>query len=159
MTAVTLDQKGPRVSRTGKVSRYSNRSIVRDIERKLSFARYVTLPARSHEQPFNFPGEDLERLSEDEHERWMLQKLKDGARYGVPRHDPSGIHDSLLPWHPTSRAALERKYGTELASRIGDVVLTDEDKDRDRNLIRNIPRILAKAGYTVVKLTDDSESG
>jgi hypothetical protein len=129
-----------------------NRSFVRDITRKLDLVGYIMLPKRKHEASFTFPAEDLERLAEDEHERWMQLKLDSGATYGVHRDDRQNIHPSILPWRPTTPEELERRYGTERASRIGNGVLTDEDKDRDQNFIRSIPAILAIAGYTIVKL-------
>lgn len=135
-----------------------NRGFVRDIERKLDSAGYVMLPARSHEPPFNFPGDELETLAEEEHERYVLEKLGAGWRHASTLKDETRKENpSILPWRPTTPEQLVERYGAEPASRIGDGVLSDEDKEKDRNLIRGIPRILAAAGYTVVKLPNEKQ--
>jgi hypothetical protein len=45
----------------------------------------------------------------------------------------------------------ERYTPAELAA-IGKRTLPDKEKEKDRVLIRGIPKILANAGYTIVKV-------
>ncbi len=47
-----------------------NRASVRDIPAKLAKAGYVMTPAKSEEASSGFPGDLLDQLAEDEHERW-----------------------------------------------------------------------------------------
>jgi hypothetical protein len=112
-----------------------NRSAVRDIPNKLNRIGYVMIPARSDE-PTEFPRgeEDLERLSRMEHERWMQIKLAEGWKYAPETDKKQQFHKALLPWD--------------------DENLTEEEKDKDRELVRAIPSLLAKIGYTVVDLKD-----
>ena len=107
-----------------------NRGAVRDIPDKLSRSGYVMIPARSDEPPFEFPGHHLAQLAEMEHERWMQAKLEAGWRYAPETEKERKLHEALLPWDK----------------------LPEEQREKDRFLVRAIPRILAKAGYTVVRL-------
>jgi hypothetical protein len=107
----------------------ANRLNVRDIPLKLEAAGYVMIPARSNEPPFNFPGDDLEWLAEEEHVRWMESKLDDGWTYGPATDREKKNHKCLVLW----------------------AKLPEEEKKKDRDLVRGIPEILVRAGYAVVK--------
>lgn len=107
-----------------------NRGAVRDIPNKLARSGYVMIPARSDEPPFEFPGPHLEQLAEMEHERWMQAKIEAGWRYAPETDKEKKLQQALLPWDR----------------------LPEEQREKDRALVRAIPRILARAGYTVVKL-------
>jgi hypothetical protein len=106
-----------------------NRLNVRDIANKLSYTRYLMRPARSHERPITFPEDDLDTLAKMEHERWMNNKLAAGWQYAPKTNKPKKLHKALLPWEK----------------------LPKSEKDKDREMVRGIPRILAKAGYAVEK--------
>jgi len=115
-----------------------NRSAVRDIPQKLSQIGYVMVPARSNE-PAEFPRgkEDLETLAKIEHERWMKTKLEDGWEYAPQTDKEKKRHKALLPWE--------------------DQRLAEKEKDKDRDLIRAIPKLLSKIGYTVVDINNDRQ--
>lgn len=106
-----------------------NRLNVRDIANKLSHTKYLMRPARSHEQPIKFPEDDLDTLSRMEHERWMNAKFSAGWQYAAKTDKAKKLHKALLPWEK----------------------LPTKEKDKDREMVRGIPRILAKAGYAVEK--------
>jgi hypothetical protein len=106
-----------------------NRQNVRDISTKLASAGYVMIPARSNEPPFNFPGEDLERLSAMEHVRWMKSKVAQGWAFAQEMDQDQKLHNALLPWDE----------------------LPENEKEKDRQLVRGIPQILSRAGYAIVK--------
>jgi hypothetical protein len=106
-----------------------NRRNVRNIPDKLATAGYIMVPARSNEPPFDFPGEALEVLAEAEHERWIQSRLDDGWLYAPETDKARKRHNCLVPW----------------------AQLSEEERDKDRDLVRGIPRILARAGYAVVK--------
>jgi hypothetical protein len=108
----------------------SNRDNVRDIANKLAAVGYVMMPARSNEPPFEFPGDDLDFLARMEHERWMRDKIRHGWTYGEKTDKDKKIHESLESWED----------------------LSEEERDKDREMIRGIPKILAKAGYAIVKI-------
>lgn len=106
-----------------------NRENVRDIPVKLASAGYVMIPARSNEAPFNFPGEALEFLAEREHERWMQVKLQDGWKLGPVTDTDKKLNQCLVPWNE----------------------LPEDEKEKDRDMVRGIPKMLARGGYAVVK--------
>ncbi|MGC9336437.1 MAG: RyR domain-containing protein [Anaerolineae bacterium] len=107
-----------------------NRQNVRDIPAKLAVAGYIMRPARSNERPLKFPGADLELLAEREHERWMHAKLAGGWQYAPQTDQLRKLNQAMLPWDE----------------------LPEEEKDKDRNLVRGIPEIVAKAGYAIEKV-------
>jgi hypothetical protein len=63
----------------------------------------------------------------------MASKREAGWRHGSETDKKQKVHEALLPWDE----------------------LPDDQKDKDRTLVRAIPRILARAGYTVVKLREE----
>jgi hypothetical protein len=106
-----------------------NRLNVRDIANKLSHAGYLMRPARSHEHPFNFPEGDLDTLSQMEHERWMNDKLSTGWQFAAKTDKAKKLHQALVLWEK----------------------LPKKEKDKDREMVRGIPKILARAGFAVEK--------
>jgi hypothetical protein len=109
-----------------------NRDLVREIAMKLAGTGYIMIPARSDEPAFEFPGAHLETLAEIEHERWMSRKFEAGWRYAATTDKKKHLHAALVPW----------------------AGLSEEDKEKDRVMVRQIPDILAHAGYTIVRLRE-----
>ncbi len=72
----------------------------------------------------------IERLATDEHDRWVADQRRQGYAFGPEENHTMRHHPSIQTW-------------TELS---------DKTKNQDRDTVRNIPRILAVAGYEVVKL-------
>jgi hypothetical protein len=60
----------------------------------------------------------------------MESKLEAGWRHAPETDKKQKVHEALLPWEK----------------------LPPNEKEKDRALVRAIPRILALVGYTVVKL-------
>ena len=128
-----------------------NRGNVEGILPKLAKIGYVMIPARSNEPPFGFPGGDLDMLAEMEHDRWVHQKVEQEWVYGPERDDKEKTNPALLPWEALTdedRSQLD----PAIAAALGDDALPETEKEKDRALVRAIPRILAKAGYTVARL-------
>jgi hypothetical protein len=107
-----------------------NRENVRDIPNKLAIAGYIFLPARGHETPAEFTVDEIERLAEIEHERWMKQKRDTGWKYAAKTVKSRKLHKSLMEWDKIS----------------------ESEKEKDRVLVKGIPQILARAGYMMVKV-------
>ncbi|HKZ54609.1 MAG TPA: RyR domain-containing protein [Anaerolineales bacterium] len=114
-----------------------NRANVRDIPNKLASIGYVMLPARSNEPPLDFPGADLERLAAWEHERWMAAKHAGGWRHAPKTDKERKVHKALVPWEELPKA----------------------EKDKDRDLVRGMPRILARAGYGILRESPSPSDG
>jgi hypothetical protein len=98
----------------------------------------------------------IELLAELEHDRWMMSKLETGWRWGDGRTPRSRENVALLPWAPMTRDELTARYGEEFVDRIGDGVLPEREKEKDRALARGIPVILRDAGYSIVKIAEPS---
>lgn len=73
--------------------------------------------------------ETLERLAEAAHKVCMEGKLRDGWKYRPVTDNANKIHSSLVPYDQLSEA----------------------DKGSDRDIVRGIQKILAAAGYKVVR--------
>jgi hypothetical protein len=108
----------------------SNRTTVRTIPKKLAAAGYVMIPSRSNDPPVQFPGDDLEKLAQFEHELWMADKLASGFTLGKETPEDPKRSEYLVEWEKVPEGI----------------------KQIDRDLIRGIPAILAEAGYTIVKI-------
>jgi len=113
-----------------EIYKESNRETVRTIPNKLAAAGYVMIPARGDAQLVEFPKEDIEKLARFEHERWMADRLALGFTLGKPTMYYPRRSEYLVEW--------ER--------------VPEEIKEIDRDLIRGIPKILADAGYSAVKV-------
>jgi hypothetical protein len=131
--------------------REENRAVVRDIPNKLAAAGYVMRPGHGPVRERSLSGDEVERLAEAEHERWMLRHLDNGWRYGSPRDDDKRLHPSILPWRKLSDDDRRQRYG-RFAECIGDGELSEEEKEKDRDVVRAIPRILSLAAYTIDSL-------
>ncbi|MFW6437586.1 MAG: RyR domain-containing protein, partial [Armatimonadota bacterium] len=131
----------------------SNRAFIRSIFAKLDGIGYTLMPARSGDPPVEFPGEHEEALAEAEHERWMWERLGQGYRYGEQSDKERLINENLIPWAALSDAEMRARYG-KYADRIGPGPMTDEQKQWDRDMVTSIPKLLAEAGYTLVRLGD-----
>jgi hypothetical protein len=111
-------------------AKMANRITVRLIPRKLAAAGYIMVSARNSKQVVKVPGADLEILARLEHELWMQAKLAAGFKLGKPTMATPNRNEYLVEWDK----------------------LSEKIKNIDRDLIKGIPAILAKAGYTIEKL-------
>jgi hypothetical protein len=130
-----------------------NRGNARDIPNKLAVCGYVMIPARSEPPDFEFPGADLEILAEMEHERWMRMKLEAEWRWAAKTDKQAKLHKDLLAWRELNEEERIQQYSEAAASALGPGVLPEAAKEKDRILVRGIPDILKRIGYTIVKVT------
>ena len=70
-----------------------------------------------------------------EHERWLGRKLKTGWRFGDPRDDALRLHPCIRPWEE----------------------LPDDERDKDRMMIRRMPEIVDLAGMTLARLGEPAD--
>jgi len=118
----------------------ANREQAADIPAKLRAIGYelVTAPrglttagARPPDDPDFLAAvrDHEERLAIGEHERWSRSRLRAGWLPG-PRDDTARRHPNLVPWEELDEAA----------------------RDKDREAVRGIPFLLARAGFRVRRL-------
>jgi hypothetical protein len=110
--------------------RESNRAHARAIPDVLASVGAAVV-ARSEAVPgFGFSPDELERLAQAEHVRFSQRRYDDGWRYGPVRDDTVKVHPFLVEWEQ----------------------LPESERDKDRDAIRNIPEVLARAGLGVARL-------
>ncbi len=110
--------------------REDNRKFADDLHAKLNLvgAMLVPMPLRDPRQrPFRFTDQELEDLARHEHARWMRARLEDGWTYGVPTNRKRKISEDLKPWEQLDEPA----------------------RDKDRNAVRELPDMLALAGFRI----------
>ncbi len=78
--------------------------------------------------PIEFTPEEIEIMASMEHDRWMEEKKDDGWTHGE-RNDEKKTHPCLLTWEE----------------------LPENEKDKDRNAVRNIPNLLASINFEIIK--------
>jgi hypothetical protein len=114
-----------------ELKKQENRGNVRDVPVKLDLVGCVMVPARAELPGFAFTDDEVETLAQEEHERWMVG-LGEGWRYGTPTDKARKVHEAYRPWEE----------------------LPPSEQERDRDLVRDIPKILHVAGYAVVRLRE-----
>ena len=72
-------------------------------------------------------AEEVERMAELEHERWVEERLSEGWVYSTVRDDAARAHPDLVPWSE----------------------LSDERRDINRRLVRERPAMLARVGVEI----------
>jgi hypothetical protein len=76
---------------------------------------------------FVFDENDIEIMACMEHERWCQELRRENWSYGPERNNERRTHPSLVPWTD----------------------LPESEKDKTRNFIRDLPRLLSRAGFQV----------
>ena len=78
---------------------------------------------------FEFSPDEIEGMARMEHERWYEEKRDAGYSYG-PGPKTSKTHPDLVPYDS----------------------LSEEAKDKDRRMVKGLPRFLAKAGFQIGRI-------
>jgi hypothetical protein len=108
-------------------ARDANRAAVDDIAVKLAGIGRLAAPAIVTAAEVVFTEAEVEQLARLEHERWLAQRRAAGWSLG-PRDDEARTHPSFVPWDE----------------------LPESEREKDREVVRGIPDLLASIGYTVV---------
>lgn len=109
--------------------RESNRDQAHNIGTKLEWIKCGIAPLSDWDAvAMRFSEPDVEELAKLEHKRWTDQRQADGWKRG-PKDIDAKVSPYLIPWEQ----------------------LTDDIKEQDRMAVRNIPGLLARAGYQVVR--------
>jgi hypothetical protein len=109
----------------------SNRLQANDIGIKLKSIDCGVAPLTDWDKElFQFAPEEVEKLSEMEHERWHHERRRDGWKYGMMKDVGRKISPYLVHWNE----------------------LPDEIREYDRNTVRGLPAFLARAGFQIYRL-------
>jgi len=83
----------------------------------------------------------------------MEMKVRNGWRYAAKRNDDDKLHPDLLPWHSKLIDEPQKvNYSSDVLAVIGQDELSEGAKEKNRDSVRGLPVILARAGYTIVKV-------
>jgi hypothetical protein len=107
-----------------------NRNTVRSIPCKIACVGYKLMPGTRSQVKFEFQKGEIEKLAEKEHKRWVKQKLENGWQYATVTDKPRKKHKDIVSWDR----------------------LSQEDKEKDRVMVRAIPKIVGKAGFMIVRI-------
>ncbi len=113
----------------------ANRAFADGIGAQLAGAGCILVPAPLIDPRgplFCFTAEELERLARSEHDRWVADKARNGWRYGPDRDDATKIHPLMVSWE----------------------ALDDTEREKDREPVREVPQMLAHAGFEIVRLSE-----
>ena len=99
-----------------------------DVGTKLDAVNCVVTPESGTAPAFAFTADEIERLAPLEHERWMRERQAEGKVYGPTRE--GNQHPDLVDWQDLSTTA----------------------QDKDRDAVRELPAILAEAGFQIIRL-------
>jgi len=80
---------------------------------------------------FVFSPVEIEFMAKMEHERWCKLKMEQGWKHAMVRDDNKKLHPSLMGWQDAS--------------------FSEEEKEKDRNTVRQIPGYLALAGFQIYR--------
>lgn len=110
----------------------SNLDEATDIPVKLGLIGHGMRKIKENElvQTPDISDDEVEMLAEEEHERWCREQTIQGWKYGKPRNDAEKQHPNLVPWNS----------------------LAEDDKEKDREAIYAIPRILKELGFSIYRL-------
>ena len=110
--------------------RAANRASARAVPAYLDALGWRPVPDGGVTPPPPIPRDALERLARREHDRWAEHTRGRGYVWGPVRDD-----DADPPTHPHL---------------VGWDALDEPTRDKDRDRIRSLPRVLAAAGYSTV---------
>jgi class 3 adenylate cyclase len=111
--------------------REASRAQVADIPNKLRLVGLELAPSDGM-RPSEIAISDVqvEEMAIREHERWIAERYQHGWRYAPIRDNSRKHHPLLVPWD----------------------WLSELQKEKDRDTIRNLPRLVEKAGFRVRRI-------
>ena len=85
---------------------------------------------------FEFEPDEIEAMARMEHDRWCEERRSAGYTY-APGPKTDTTHPDLVPYDD----------------------LSEEDKEKDRDMVRGLPRFLARAGLRIERVEDTEIHG
>lgn len=111
--------------------REANRAQARAIAEKVAAVGATVVPAAQAPEDFAFTEEEIEALSREEYDRWAAQRSAAGWVYGPARDNVRKTHPGLGGWDGLSQV----------------------ERDKDRDAVRNIPNVLSRVGLAATRKT------
>jgi hypothetical protein len=117
--------------------RRANRAQAEDIGRKLREVGCALSPRVGPGEEHVLAETEVERLAFLEHERWVAERVSTGWRYAESRDDTRRLHPALSAWDS----------------------LREDMRERNHDAIRELPAILADAGFRIVRVRRGPPAG
>jgi hypothetical protein len=111
--------------------RRTNRDQAKDIGRKLRELGCALSPRVGPGDEHSLAESEVERLAVLEHQRWVTERVAAGWRYAEDRDDERLLHPAVRAWDS----------------------LHDDMRERNHDAIRELPAILADAGFRIVRVS------
>jgi hypothetical protein len=111
-----------------------NRAFAADAGRKLESVGRMIVPAPLADlegSSLTFSEDEIERLAIEEHNRWWKSRKRAGWSYGAIRDEERKLHPSMVEWERLSK----------------------EEQDKDRQPVRDLPKMLARAGFETMPVS------
>lgn len=117
--------------RLGADTKESNRQQVDHIGAELKAVGCGVVPQTDWDAPAcEFTPEEVEVMARMEHDLWCEERRREGYTFALGPKDPEGkTHPDLVSWE----------------------VLPEPERDKNRAVVRDLPRFLAQAGFQVVR--------
>lgn len=96
--------------------------------------------------------DELEWMAEQEHIRFVKERIQNGWRYGAVSNEARKEHADLVQWHEHTPEELSQLFTPEELERMGNSTLLETEKVKNRSLVSAIPAALKQAGYAIVRL-------
>ncbi len=112
--------------------RRANHAQARDIGPKLHRVGCTVAPRAGSVERVTFAAAEIEVLAMQEHDRWCDERKSEGLVWGPKRDERH--HPSLVPWDR----------------------LSEDDREKDREAVRNMSTVLADVGLQIVRLREPS---
>ena len=111
--------------------RDASRAQVADIPNKLRRLGFELAPSHGmRASEIVITDAEVEVMAIREHDRWMRERQHNGWTYAAERDNARKHHPLLVPWEQ----------------------LSEPEKEKDRDTIRNLPRLIERAGFRVRRI-------
>lgn len=112
----------------GETYRRSNQAQAAHIGVKLRALGLLAAPNSTTYRPFSFTDDQVEDLARLEHQRWCEERRQAGWRYGPDRNEFARTHPSMIGWS----------------------LLSEPERQKDRDFVLALPDLLADVGLRLV---------
>lgn len=108
--------------------------------------------ADENQSAFVFRPEELEWMAEQEHLRFVKERIHNGWKYGAVTNEQRKEHADLVHWREYSAEELQHLFTPAELQAVGAGLLPEGEKVKNRTLVGAIPAALKQAGYAIVRL-------
>ncbi len=131
-----------------ETNKQSNRNVVASIPEKIHAINCIITTARS--DAYLPTTEEIEFLAKMEHERYVVDMIKAGWRFGRQYNESTKENPTLIPWDQYIEGQFQEKY-PEAIAKLGPGPLSEEERQKDRNQVKGYVTLLERSGFSLIK--------